>query len=89
MDNEVAEARARLAQRFGKVQLGGKGTPLFSDWRWKRPHRLRPLSIYAHNLLLLFVSGTQRRPQKKTPAHAQATVAEDKKVKAAIKKFGK
>ena len=26
MDNEVAEARARLAARFGKVQLGGKGT---------------------------------------------------------------
>ena len=25
MDNEVAEARAKLAQRFGKVQLGGKG----------------------------------------------------------------
>ena len=26
MDNEVAEARARLAAKFGKVQLGGKGT---------------------------------------------------------------
>lgn len=26
MDNEVLEARARLAARFGKVQLGGKGT---------------------------------------------------------------
>lgn len=26
MDNEVAEARAKLAARFGKVQLGGKGT---------------------------------------------------------------
>ena len=25
MDNEVAEARAKLAARFGKVQLGGKG----------------------------------------------------------------
>jgi len=26
MDNEVAEARARLAAKFGKSQLGGKGT---------------------------------------------------------------
>ena len=25
MDNEVAEARARLAAKFGNVQLGGKG----------------------------------------------------------------
>ena len=25
MDNEVAAARAKLAARFGKVQLGGKG----------------------------------------------------------------
>ena len=25
MDNEVAEARARLAAKFGKSQLGGKG----------------------------------------------------------------
>merc|ERR1719471_1893971 len=56
MDNEVAEARAKLAARFGKVQLGGKGT--------------------------------QRRPQKKTPHNAQAAVQEDKKLKAAIKKFG-
>ena len=37
----------------------------------------------------LLVIGTQRRPQKKTPHNAQAAVAEDKKVKAAIKKFGK
>ena len=28
MDNEVAEARARLAAKFGKAQLGGKGTSL-------------------------------------------------------------
>ena len=28
MDNEVAAARAKLAARFGKVQLGGKGTLL-------------------------------------------------------------
>ena len=28
MDNEVAEARAKLAARFGKVQLGGKGTSI-------------------------------------------------------------
>jgi len=33
--------------------------------------------------------GTQRRPQKKTPHNAQASVQEDKKLKAAIKKFGK
>ena len=33
--------------------------------------------------------GTQRRPQKKTPHNAQAAVQEDKKLKAAIKKFGK
>jgi hypothetical protein len=26
MDNEVAAARAKLAARFGKAQLGGKGT---------------------------------------------------------------
>ena len=31
MDNEVAEARAKLAARFGKVQLGGKGTYLIND----------------------------------------------------------
>ena len=31
MDNEVAEARARLAQRFGKVQLGGKGKQAILD----------------------------------------------------------
>ena len=56
MDKEVAEARAKLAARFGKVQIGGKGT--------------------------------QRRAQKKTPHSAQAAVQEDKKLKAAIKKFG-
>lgn len=31
MDNEVAEARAKLAAKFGKVQLGGKGTCLNND----------------------------------------------------------
>ena len=36
-----------------------------------------------------FRAGTQRRVQKKTPHNAQAAVSEDKKLKAAIKKFGK
>ena len=26
MDNEVAKARAAMAAKFGKAQLGGKGT---------------------------------------------------------------
>lgn len=30
MDNEVAEARARLAAKFGKAQLGGKGRSLLT-----------------------------------------------------------
>ena len=34
MDNEVAEARARLAQRFGKVQLGGKGKQARSYYKF-------------------------------------------------------
>ena len=41
MDNEVAAARAKLAARFGKVQLGGKGRLAIrtsaADWfalRW-------------------------------------------------------
>ena len=40
-------------------------------------------------LTLSFRAGTQRRVQKKTPHNAQAAVSEDKKLKAAIKKFGK
>ncbi len=30
MDKEVAEARARLAAKFGNVQLGGKGKRTFT-----------------------------------------------------------
>lgn len=37
----------------------------------------------------LFLVGTQRRVQKKTAHKAEAAVSEDKKLKAAIKKFGK
>jgi len=42
------------------------------------------------NRLCVASIGTQRRPQKKTPHNSNKTdVSEDKKVKAAIKKFGK
>ena len=53
MDQEVLDARAKLAARFGTVQVGGKGT--------------------------------QRRTKK--VVHKQE-VAEDKKLKSTIKKFG-
>ena len=53
MDQEVLDARAKLAARFGKTQVGGKGT--------------------------------QRRT-KKVVHHTE--VAEDKKLKSTIKKFG-
>ena len=55
MDQAVADARAKLKERFGnKQQIGGKGT----QRRIKAP---------------------QSKPQ----------VAENKKIKSAIKKFGK
>ena len=84
MDNEVAEARARLAAKFGKAQLGGKGTSL------KPTSALLTLLVrLVSNFYLPCFLGTQRRAQKKTPHNAQAAVNEDKRLKAAIKKFGK
>ena len=47
------------------------------------------LLVCALNLTFLSVVGTQRRVQKKAPANKEAAVAEDKRLKAAIKKFGK
>ena len=56
MDQEVQDARAKLAAKYGKgTQLGGKGT--------------------------------QRRAKRAVQTTAQTTNSEDKKVKAAIKKF--
>merc|ERR1712071_672697 len=54
MNQEVQDARAKLAAKFGQTQLGGKGT--------------------------------QRRTKKVVVKNE--TVAEDKKLKACVKKFG-
>lgn len=65
MDNEVAEARARLAARFGKgSQMGGKGT--------LDSHIYYIFCSFAFGQVLniLLLIGTQRRVQKKTPHNA-------------------
>lgn len=70
MDQEVKDARARLAAKFGDcAQIGGKGKFFY-------------LLVY-----LIGCKGTQRRTKKKT--HVQTQVTEDKKLKSAIKKYGK
>ena len=85
MDQEVQDARAKLAAKYGKgTQLGGKGNSNRSA------HRL----IHLHHSICwlacsFFVKGTQRRAKRAVQTTAQTTNSEDKKVKAAIKKFSK
>lgn len=67
MDQEVKDARDKLAARFGNTQIGGKGT-------------------YSPALYQFRSLGTQRR--KKKHVNVQ-NVNEDKKLKSAIKKFGR
>lgn len=78
MDQEVKDARARLAARFGKAtQLGGKGTytSLLNaiSWPWQRWVRFFPLILTGiihyiqqnwHAASFLFCIGTQRRAKK-------------------------
>ena len=74
MDSSVEEARAKLAQRFGKVQLGGKGT-VHAHSIWDRQRLQLPALLWISILckardltvFLFLILGTQRRPQKKTP----------------------
>ena len=95
MDQEVLDARAKLAARFGKTQVGGKG--MLRVWS---VHLLKfsELEIYeylglvfsiilcAHYIDIVFLNvGTQRRT-KNVVHHTE--VNEDKKLKSTIKKFG-
>ena len=73
MDQEVQDARDKLAARFSNAtQIGGKGKSL--------------LHLHAHVFTMILNIGTQRRKKKHVPV---AQVNEDKKLKSAIKKFGK
>ena len=94
MDQEVLDARAKLAARFGPVQVGGKGKQTIPQFtaklRWFRVIgdtfnilELSPNRLF--NCWFLFNIGSQRRT-KKVVHHD--TVNEDKKLKSTIKKFG-
>jgi len=86
MDQEVLDARAKLAARFGKTQVGGKGKFLTASHTNFVPNiqsiweLLRDFDIH-----FCIVLGTQRRTKK--VVHHQE-VNEDKKLKSTIKKFG-
>ena len=60
MDSSVEEARAKLAQRFGKVQLGGKGT-VHAHSIWDRQRLQLPALLWisilckARDLTVFFV----------------------------------
>lgn len=51
MDQEVLDARAKLAARFGKTQVGGKG--MFQVWS-VHPLKFSELEIYECYGLVLF-----------------------------------
>ena len=77
MDQEVADARARLAAKFGQPsQIGGKGT-------------LKLAVLYSSDLRCLICLGTQRRMKKTGHTKNEQASKEAVKLSAALKKYGK
>lgn len=89
-NQEVLDARAKLAARFGKVQVGGKGRFGFKSKFQVLNLLLRCLVtwiiLFDHILTVYYHIGSQRRTKK--VVHHQE-VNEDKKLKSVIKKFGR
>ena len=77
MDQEVADARARLAAKFGQPsQIGGKGM-------------VQLVVSYSNDLRVLVCLGTQRRMKKAGHAKSEQASKEAVKLSAALKKYGR